>query len=145
MNVTELFDAQYRTMLLESVFDVLDSIPLRGVEEFQVNTLAALVMFIQTNNQRPGIVQLMDFYRQDNVAMRRELDRIIKTHPEDFQRAREYVRQHNVADVKQYIHHFFSNKQHNNDLVPRSARPEGPRLPQRPVGGDKGKLKMAGR
>lgn len=144
MKINELFGAFYGLMLAESVFDVLDSIP-RVPNIRETNTLTALVMYVITNDQRPGILQLNSFYLQDDKALHAELQRLSTNHPTEFYRAREYVLTHSVETSKQLVRRFFAAKQNNIDLTPRPANLPGPRLPQRPVGGDRERMQVAGR
>jgi hypothetical protein len=143
--IQELLREHYNVLLLETVFDILDTIPDVDPNLRQRDTLMALVMFVITNNQRPGIMQLNSFYARDNDALFAELKRISTNHPIQFELGRKYVLQNGIEASKRLVQNFFAAKQHNADLVPRPALPDGPRLPQRPVGGDRGRMKVAGR
>lgn len=143
MNLNELFASQHVTILRETVFDVLDSLPSTPNDR-EFYTLTALVMFVVTNNQRPGIMQLTSFYLQNNDALFAELQRLAVSHPREFAQARMYTQNHSIEHSKQLIRQFFTSKQNNVDLIPRPAKPDGPRLPQRALGGDRGKMKVAG-
>lgn len=145
MVLIDLLAALYNKTLVESVFDVLGTISDNDPTRRQYDILSALVMFVLTNNQRPGILQLKSFYSQDNNALFNELDRLISNHTEDFDAARKYVAQHGIQFSKNLVQRFFAAKQNNVDLAPRSIQQGEPQLPQRPVGGDRGRMKIAGR
>lgn len=145
MKIAELLTEYCRTILVESVFDVLGTIPDSGVSDKQRETLATLVMYVVTNNQRPGIMQLNSFYAQDNEALYAELRRLMMNHPTDFENAQDYVLHRGITVSKNLVRQFFAAKQNNVDLAPHPARPSGPQLPQRPVGGDVGRMRVAGR
>lgn len=130
--------------MVESVFDVLDAIPVKPSDK-DIFYLSALVMYARANSQRPGILQLNSFYLQNNDALYDELQRLSTNHPGEFERARVFVLSHSIEHSKQLIRQFFTSKQNNVDLIPRPAKPDGPRLPQRALGGDRGKMKVAGR
>lgn len=90
MNLNELFVIRPTSILIETVFDVLDSLPaIPNDREFYA--LTALVMFVNTNNQRPGIMQLTSFYLQNNDTLFAELRRLATSHPKEFAQARMYT------------------------------------------------------
>lgn len=144
MLISELFALEYRYLISESVYQILDNIT-RPVVEDDEQILAALVMFVQANNERPGIVQLNCFYTDDNTALIRELTRLTEQHPDRFAKALSFVASTHITDVLALIRNFFETRQNNVDMVPHPARPQGPVLPQRPVGGDQGRMRIAGR
>lgn len=145
MLIAEIFETWYRQQLNETVFDVLNDIPPEAPSYQQMDVLQALVMFVNANNQRPGIMQLTSFYLHDNVALFAELKRLADNHPREFGAAREYIYRHGIVASKQLVQQFFTAKQNNVDMVIPPARPAGPRMPQRPVGGDRGRMQVAGR
>lgn len=65
-------------------------------------------------------------------------------HPDRFTKALSFVASAPITDVLALIRNFFEARQNNVDMVP-PARPRGPVLPQRPVGGDQGRMRIAGR
>lgn len=144
MVISEIFERLNEVWLYESVFTFLDNISM-PVSRIGIRTLAALVMYIQINNERPGIVQLRSFYLNDNAAFLAELERISRQHPDEFRKASDFVSNTPNANVIALIRNYFEARQHNHDLVVPPARPQGPVLPQRPVGGDQGRMRIAGR
>lgn len=144
MLIQELLLLTDRAVLVETVYDVLDTIPSENPTPQKQETLMALVMYVLVNNQRPGIMQLSSFYVKNNDALFGELKRLSTNHPIQYQRGRDYVVRFGIEASKRLVQNFFAAKQHNADLVPRPALPDGPRLPQRPVGGDRGRMKVAG-
>ncbi len=72
MLISELFALEYRYLISESVYQILDNIT-RPVVEDDEQILAALVMFVQANNERPGIVRGLpvdNFYSLINTPVR---------------------------------------------------------------------------
>jgi hypothetical protein len=143
MIICELFQQRYEMLLTETVFDVLDNVPPSNCQPRQLRVLCALVMYVTVNNQRPGIIQLKSFYLHDNDVFLDELSRLASNHPEDYETAREFVSRNGIEASKRYVRKFFTAKQNNADMVPR-PRVQGPQLPQRSVGGDVGRMKIAG-
>ena len=140
MIISELFGWRNHNLLTETVFDVLDDAHLPNFTE----TLSALVMYVTINNNRPGILQLKSFYLRDNKLFLDELSRIADNHPRDYETAREFVSRRGIDVAKQYVRRFFDAKQNNVDLAPQ-PRVQGAQMPQRPVGGDRGRMRIAGR
>lgn len=128
MLISEIFERLNELRLCESVFTVLDNIPTRPSLD-DVQTLAALVMYIQINNERPGVVQLHSFYLDDNTAFLAELKRISQRHPDEFSKASYFVSKTPIDKVIALIRDYFGARQHNRDLVVPPARPQGPRSP----------------
>lgn len=144
MLISELFELETRFYLAESVYQILDGIH-QPIAKNTKRILAALVMFVQANDERPGIVQLNCFYTDDNTALIRELTRLTEQHPDRFAKALSFVASTTITDVLALTRNFFEARQNNVDMVPPPARPQGPVLPQRPVGGDQGRMRIAGR
>lgn len=145
MLISELLETWYRQQLNETVFDILNGIPSKNPSFQQIEVLQDLVMFVTANAQRPGIMQLRSFYLQDDQALLDELKRLAINHPSDIVLAKDYVHRYGIVASKQLVQQFFTAKQNNADMVIPPARPAGPRMPQRPVGGDRGRMQVAGR